>query len=116
VPGAAAARALLAAGAAMTGEHRRRGRRGEHRLAGAVLLGRDRAAIAAAIARHAPDLPVIGTTSTDHGAMLEVVRAAAGLAGPGDTVLLAPAGASWDIFANCGAHGDAFAAALPGPP
>jgi UDP-N-acetylmuramoylalanine--D-glutamate ligase len=87
-----------------------------HRLAGAVLLGKDRAAIAAAIARHAPDLPVIEITSTDHGAMLEVVHAAAGLARPGDTVLLAPAGASWDMFDNYGARGDAFAAAVRGLP
>ena len=87
-----------------------------HRLVGAVLLGQDRAAVAAAIARHAPDLPVIEIASTDHGAMLEVVRAAAGLAGPGDTVLLAPAGASWDMFANYGARGDAFAAAVRGLP
>jgi UDP-N-acetylmuramoylalanine--D-glutamate ligase len=88
-----------------------------HRLAGAVLLGQDRAAIARAIARHAPDLPVIEVSSTDDGAMREVVRAAAKLAGAGDTVLLAPAGASWDMFANYGARGDAFAAAvreLPG--
>jgi UDP-N-acetylmuramoylalanine--D-glutamate ligase len=83
-----------------------------HRLAGAVLLGQDRAAIAAAIARHAPDLPVVEIASSHDGAMLEVVRAAAGLAGPGDTVLLAPAGASWDMFANYGARGDAFAAAV----
>jgi len=85
-----------------------------HRLAGAVLLGQDRAVIAAAIARHAPDLPVIEIASTDDGAMLEVVRAAAGLAKHGDTVLLAPAGASWDMFANYGARGDAFAAAVRG--
>jgi UDP-N-acetylmuramoylalanine--D-glutamate ligase len=87
------------------------------KLAGAVLLGQDRAVLAGAIARHAPDLPVIEVSRTDDGAMLEVVRAAAGLAGPGDTVLLAPAGASWDMFDNYGARGAAFMAAvhqLPG--
>ncbi len=82
------------------------------RLAGVVLLGRDQAVIAATIARHAPDLPVIDIASTDHGAMLEVVRAAAGLARPGDTVLLAPAGAPPDMFAGYRALGDAFAAAV----
>jgi len=83
-----------------------------HRLAGAVLLGVDRGVIAAAIARHAPDLPVVDVGSTHDGAMLEVVRAAIGLARPGDTVLLAPAGASWDMFTHYGERGDAFAAAV----
>jgi UDP-N-acetylmuramoylalanine--D-glutamate ligase len=84
------------------------------RLAGAVLLGVDRAAVAAALRRHAPDVPVIVVDTDDDGAMLEVVRAAAGLARRGDTVLLAPAAASYDMFANYGARGDAFAAAVHG--
>jgi UDP-N-acetylmuramoylalanine--D-glutamate ligase len=82
------------------------------RLVGVVLLGQDRAVLADSIARHAPDLPVIEVASTDDGAMLEVVRAAAGLARPGDTVLLAPAGASWDMFTDYRARGAAFAAAV----
>jgi UDP-N-acetylmuramoylalanine--D-glutamate ligase len=81
------------------------------RLAGAVLLGEDRALVAAALARHAPEIPVITVDSTDDGAMTEVVHAAAGLACPGDTVLLAPAAASYDMFASYSARGDAFAAA-----
>jgi UDP-N-acetylmuramoylalanine--D-glutamate ligase len=80
------------------------------RLAGVVLLGADRAAIQAAIARHAPDVPVVEVARTDDGAMGEVVRAAAGLARPGDTVLLAPAAASQDMFVDYAARGDAFAA------
>jgi UDP-N-acetylmuramoylalanine--D-glutamate ligase len=82
------------------------------RLAGAVLLGVDRAAISAALARHAPDVPVVDVATTDDGAMAEVVRAAAALARPGDTVLLAPAAASKDMFASYGARGDAFAEAV----
>ena len=82
------------------------------RLAGAVLLGVDRADIAAALARHAPDVPVVDVATTDDGAMAEVVRAAAALARPGDTVLLAPAAASKDMFASYGARGDAFAEAV----
>jgi UDP-N-acetylmuramoylalanine--D-glutamate ligase len=82
------------------------------RLAGAVLLGADRAALATAIARHAPNLPVVDVSRTDDGAMSEVVRAAAALARPGDTVLLAPAAASMDMFRDYKARGDAFVAAV----
>jgi UDP-N-acetylmuramoylalanine--D-glutamate ligase len=81
------------------------------RLAGVVLVGADRAAIGAALRRHAPDVPVIEVSSTDDKAMTEVVSAAAGLARPGDTVLLAPAAASYDMFTGYAARGDAFAAA-----
>ena len=82
------------------------------RLAGAVLLGADRAALVTAIARHAPDLPVVTVSRTDDGAMSEVVEAAAALARPGDTVLLAPAAASMDMFRDYKARGDAFVAAV----
>ncbi|MGN6605543.1 MAG: UDP-N-acetylmuramoyl-L-alanine--D-glutamate ligase [Jatrophihabitans sp.] len=82
------------------------------RLRAAVLLGADRALLAAALQRHAPQIPVIMVAITDDRAMSEVVRAAAELARPGDTVLLAPAAASYDMFAGYGARGDAFAAAV----
>jgi UDP-N-acetylmuramoylalanine--D-glutamate ligase len=82
------------------------------RLAGAVLLGVDRAIVEQALRRHAPDVPVIVVDTHDDGAMLEVVRAAAGLAHRGDTVLLAPAAASYDMFANYSARGRAFAEAI----
>ena len=89
------------------------------RLKGVVLLGRDRLLIAEALARHAPEVPVVDVGSTDTGVMDEVVRAAASLAAPGDTVLLAPACASMDLFRDYAARGDAFAEAvrrLPGGP
>jgi UDP-N-acetylmuramoylalanine--D-glutamate ligase len=82
------------------------------RLAGAVLLGADRAVLAAALRRHAPDVPVIEVSSADDGAMTEVARTAAGLARPGDTVLLAPAAASYDMFTGYAARGAAFEAAV----
>jgi UDP-N-acetylmuramoylalanine--D-glutamate ligase len=84
------------------------------RLRGAVLLGADRAAVADALRRHAPDVRVIEVASNDDGAMTEVVHAAAGLARPGDVVLLAPAAASYDMFSGYAARGDAFAAAVRG--
>ncbi|WP_235681564.1 UDP-N-acetylmuramoyl-L-alanine--D-glutamate ligase [Tomitella gaofuii] len=101
------------------------------RLAGVVLIGRDRAVIAEALARHAPDVPVTevaagedgevtgssNTSRTDAdaregGVMDAVVSAAAEYARAGDTVLLAPAAASMDMFRDYAERGDRFAAAV----
>ncbi|WP_240916893.1 UDP-N-acetylmuramoyl-L-alanine--D-glutamate ligase [Nocardioides sp. HDW12B] len=82
------------------------------RMRGVVLLGRDRAVIADALRRHAPEVPVIEVPDDETDVMDRVVRAAAGLAQPGDTVLLAPGCASMDMFANYGARGDAFAGSV----
>lgn len=87
-------------------------RRAAPRLRGVVLLGADRARIAEALARHAPNVPVVDISGQDTGTMNRVVSEAARLASPGDTVLLSPAGASLDMFAGYPARGEAFARAV----
>ena len=82
------------------------------RLRAAVLLGQDRAVIAQAIARHAPDVPVVVVDSAETGVMDHIVQAAAALAEPGDTVLLSPAAASMDMFRDYAERGEEFAAAV----
>jgi UDP-N-acetylmuramoylalanine--D-glutamate ligase len=82
------------------------------RLAGAVLLGIDRAELATQLALQAPGLPVVEVASTGEDAMAQVVRAAAALAAPGDTVLLAPAAASKDMYVSYAHRGEAFADAV----
>ncbi len=70
----------------------------------AVLIGKDAAALAAAIRGICP----LETAAS----MQEAVFAAARAAQPGDTVLLSPACASFDMFRDYGHRGDAFAAAV----
>jgi UDP-N-acetylmuramoylalanine--D-glutamate ligase len=114
-------------------------RRVASRLAGAVLIGRDRAMVAEALSRHAPDVPVVQVVAGEDIAMHATaespvtyvthvvplsdetvgtrvmnaaVAAARDLAEPGDAVLLAPAGASFDQFTGYADRGDAFVAAV----
>ncbi|MGH3328753.1 MAG: UDP-N-acetylmuramoyl-L-alanine--D-glutamate ligase, partial [Streptomycetales bacterium] len=82
------------------------------RLRAVVLVGADRAVIRDALARHAPEVPIVELPEVDTGVMDRAVVEAARRAQPGDTVLLAPGCASWDIFANYGERGDRFAEAV----
>lgn len=79
----------------------------EH-LRAVVLLGADWEVIAEALARHAPDVPMVHVPGADTGTMSEVVRVAADLAEPGDVVLLAPGCASRDMYTDYAERGRAF--------
>jgi UDP-N-acetylmuramoylalanine--D-glutamate ligase len=83
-----------------------------HRLRAVIVIGTDRRPILDAIARHAPDVPVVEVTARDTDVMDDAVVAAARIATPGDTVLLAPAAASMDQFRDYADRGDRFAAAV----
>jgi UDP-N-acetylmuramoylalanine--D-glutamate ligase len=85
-----------------------------HRMRAAILLGVDQDLIAQALERHAPNVPIHRVASKETDAMELVVALAAQSAQPGDTVLLAPGCASWDMFKDYSARGDAFANAVKG--
>jgi len=82
------------------------------RLRAVVLIGADRAVVADALKRHAPDVPVVEVLTGEDDLMDRVVESATTMARPGDTVLLAPGCASMDQFRDYGARGDAFAEAV----
>ncbi|MGL6236946.1 MAG: UDP-N-acetylmuramoyl-L-alanine--D-glutamate ligase [Segniliparus sp.] len=92
------------------------------RLRAAVLFGQDRAVLADALRRHAPQVPVVVLETRDDGSMFddsaELMRAAvahaARRARSGDVVLLAPAAASLDQFSGYANRGKLFAEAARG--
>lgn len=98
------------------------------RFKAAVLIGQDSSDLAAALHRHAPDVPVINLGSGHTGkdgasgkpntdgieAMRAAVTEALRIASDGDTVLMAPAAASMDQFPSYAHRGDAFIEAVRG--
>ena len=76
-----------------------------------VLIGRDAPAVAAAL-KGVCATQTIAPMQDAAASMQSAVAAAARAAQPGDTVLLSPACASFDMFRDYGHRGDAFAAAV----
>jgi UDP-N-acetylmuramoylalanine--D-glutamate ligase len=84
------------------------GRAGVGRIRHAVLIGRDAPLLAAVLAGRCP------VSFAD--SMEAAVAAATAVARAGDTVLLSPACASFDMFRDYAQRGEAFAAAVRGLP
>ncbi len=81
------------------------------RLRAAVLIGLDSTALAQALERHAPAIPV-AAIAPGETVMQRAVSAARDAARAGDTVLLSPASASMDQFRDYAERGEQFAAAV----
>ena len=82
------------------------------RLRAAVVIGAEPDRVLAALEGEAPGVSVVRVPDgTPEEVMEGAVRAAGRLARPGDTVMLAPAAASWDQFRSYAQRGDLFAAA-----
>lgn len=78
-----------------------------------TIVRRSRAAVLIGESAEALDALIASRVPTQRAASMDdAVRQAAQLAEPGDVVLLSPAAASFDMFADYAARGDAFRAAV----
>jgi UDP-N-acetylmuramoylalanine--D-glutamate ligase len=100
---------LLAGGVDKGGSYAPLAAAARGRVRRALLIGAARDAIADALASAGVDVELVAT-------LADAVMAAAGAARAGDTVLLAPACASFDQFTDYAARGRAFCAAVAGLP
>jgi UDP-N-acetylmuramoylalanine--D-glutamate ligase len=100
---------LLAGGVDKGGGYELLAASAERNVRRAFLFGAARDPIASALAGVGVAVEVVRTLD-------EAVARAAGVAAPGDTVLLAPACASFDMFADYAARGRAFRAAVEALP
>lgn len=80
-------------------------------LRGVVVIGEDRSAILRALAQYAPTVPFVEVDGHEDW-MFSVVNEAVALSRPGDTVVLAPACASWDQFRSYAQRGEVFREAV----